>query len=105
MERMLLKLNTFSREDSDMWQICFKEYDGGGMLVGLVSCRTECVKRQWRRIDTFLSACPERMVREVQFCRGGKNFPSIVSNGHTRGWHAPITAMMPLFDYMKRISE
>lgn len=88
-----------------MWQICLKEYDSSGILVGLVSCKTSKIRYRWKRIDAFLSACPHRMIREVQFCRAGKTYPSIISDGITRKASAPITAMMPLFEYAKRISE
>ena len=88
-----------------MWQVCFKEYDGGGMLVGLKPVKASSVRSLWRRIDLYLSACQKGMVREVGFYRDGKNYPSIVSDGKHRQFHAPITAIMPLFGYMKRISE
>lgn len=66
-----------------MWQVCFKEYDGGGMLVGLKPVKAARVHSLWRRIDSYLSACQKGMVREVGFYRDGKNYPSIVSDGST----------------------
>lgn len=100
-----MDIQNYFMEDTDMWQICLKEYDSTGFLVGLVSCKTEKVKYRWRRIDAFLSACPNNMVREAQFRRGGRHFPSIVSDGKTRKLSSPIVAMMPLFEYAKRISK
>lgn len=87
-----------------MWQICFKEYDSRGMLVGLIPIKSERVRSQWRKINAYLGACRDGMVREVQFYRGGRHFPSIVSDGVSQKFHAPIVAMMPLFEYAKRIT-
>ena len=100
-----MDIHNYFMEDTDMWQICLKEYDSSGMLVGLISCKADKIKYRWRRIDAFLSACPKNMVREAQFYRAGRHFPSIVSDGMTRKVSAPIVAMMPLFEYVKRISE
>lgn len=100
-----MDIHNYFMEDTGMWQVCFKEYSSGGFLVGLVSCKTDKIKRQRRKIDAFLTACPKNMVREVQFYRNGRHFPSIVSDGAKRKMSSPIVAMMPLFEYAKRVSR
>lgn len=87
-----------------MWQICFKEYDSNGMLVGLIPLKSVKVRSQWKKINAYLDACRDGIVREVQFYRNGKHYPSIVSDGTYRQFHEPITAMLPLFEYAKRVT-
>lgn len=102
MERDLLQTYFASRGDDMSWNICLKEYDGNGYLISLIPCKCARIKMKYRMLDGFLSACPKGNVREVQFSRGGKNYPSLVSDGETRRFAEPIAAKLPLFEYAKR---
>ena len=84
-----------------MWNICFREYDKDGSLTELITCRSEKIKSKWRTIQMFLKNCKNGYVREVQFCRHGKQMPSLVSNGKEIKYDKPILAMLPLFDFAR----
>lgn len=88
-----------------MWQICFREYDSTGMLLMLFSKKAEKIRHRNRSIDTFLSQCQSESIREVQFYRNGKQYPSIITDGQTRKFSKPIAARLPIFDYLRKISE
>lgn len=85
-----------------LWNICFKEYDRNGYLISLIPCKCARIKMKFRAIKSFLGACPTGNVREVQFRRASKNYPSIVSDGNSSKWSAPVLAKLPLFEYCKR---
>lgn len=84
-----------------MWNICFREYDRDGNLTELISCKSKTVKSKWKTINSFLNACVTGKIREVQFCRAGKQKPSLISNGKEIQFAKPITAMLPLFSFAR----
>lgn len=86
-------------EDEDMWCISFREYDKKGFLTELVSCKSDRIKQRRKSICGFLDACPSGMIREIQFRRGGKTYPSIVTDGQIRRFASPIMANLPLLNY------
>ena len=96
--------NYFHGGVSYMWNICFREYDAQGNLTELVNCKSVRIKSKSRMIRSFLSSCRKGNVREVQFCRNGKQYPSLVSNGVEAKYSKPITAMLPLFDYARNLN-
>lgn len=87
-----------------MWSICFREYDSQGNLIELVNCKSLRIKSKTRMIRSFMSACKPGNIREVQFCRNGKQYPSMVSNGFETKYAKPIVAMLPLFDYARHLN-
>lgn len=87
-----------------MWNICFREYDPKGNLTELVTCKSVKIKSKTRMIRLFMTACKPGNVREVQFCRNGKQYPSLVSNGIETKYAKPITALLPLFDYARNLN-
>lgn len=87
-----------------MWSICFREYDSQGNLIELVNCKSLRIKSKTRMIRSFMSACKPGNIREVQFCRNGKQYPSMVSNGIETKYAKPIVAMLPLFDYARHLN-
>lgn len=84
-----------------MWNICFREYNQSGSLVELVTVKSKSIKSRWKSIQSFLKSCKEGYVREVQFCRNGKQQPSLVSNGNEVKFMKPIVALLPLFEYSR----
>lgn len=101
-ERSFLLQNFFACEVNDMlWNICFREYDKRGYLLSLISCKCAKIKTKWRIIRDYLDNCPTGRVREVQYARYGKTFPSMVSDGEQLRFEAPIVAKLPLFEYAK----
>lgn len=88
----------------DMWNICFREYDSKGNLTELVNCKAVKIKTKNRMIKSFMIACKPGNVREIQFCRNGKQYPSLVSNGIETRYAKPIVAMLPLFDYARNLN-
>ena len=93
--------NYFYDHGGDMWNICFREYNGEGTLTELVSCKSEKIKTKWKTIHKFLSNCKDGYIREVQFCRKGKQMPSLISNGKEIKYEKPISAMLPLFTFAR----
>lgn len=87
-----------------MWNICFREYDSNGNLTGLVSCRSEKIKSKSRTIRAFMTACKPGCIREIQFRKNGKQFPSMVTNGVDTKYAEPICAKLPLFEYAKNMN-
>ena len=87
-----------------MWNICFREYDSKGNLTELVNCKAVKIKTKNRMIKSFMIACKPGNVREIQFCRNGKQYPSLVSNGIETRYAKPIVAMLPLFDYARNLN-
>lgn len=87
-----------------MWSICFREYDSKGNLTELVTCKSVRIKSKTRMIRSFMTACKPGNVREIQFCRNGKQYPSLVSNGVETKYAKPITALLPLFDYARNLN-
>jgi len=96
--------NYFHGGLKDMWSICFREYDSQGNLIELVGCKSTKIKSKFRMIRSFMAACKPGNVREVQFCRNGKQYPSLVTNGIEMKYAKPITAMLPLFDYARLLN-
>lgn len=84
-----------------MWCICFREYDVKGNLTELITVKSKRIKTRWRDIQKFLKSCKESCVREVQFMKGGRQQPSLISNGDRIQFAKPIVAMLPLFDYAR----
>lgn len=84
-----------------MWRICFREYDSEGNLTELISTKSVKIKSKWKTIQSYLKSCRPSFTREVQFCRNGKQMPSLVSNGETTRFEKPISALLPLFDYSR----
>lgn len=93
--------NFFAFQGVDMWNICFREYNQDGALTELVSCRSKRISSKWKTIKSFLEACKPDFIREVQFCKNGKQMPSLVSNGSGTKFEKPIVAMLPLFDFAR----
>ena len=96
--------NYFIEGSEGMWRICFREYDDNGNLTELISTKSQNIKSRWRTINQFLRSCRPPFTREVQFCRNGKQMPSLVSNGEHIRFEKPITALLPLFDYARNIN-
>lgn len=84
-----------------MWNICFREYDMNGNLTELISCKSKRILTKWKSIQSFLHGCKEGKTREVQFCKNGRQQPSLVSNGEQIKFMKPIVALLPLFDYAR----
>lgn len=84
------------------WNICFKEYDSFGYLVTVTPHRCKKIKMKYKAMMEFLSGCREGTIREVSFRRGDKTYPSLISDGNTKKWDAPIFARLPLFEYAKK---
>lgn len=105
-ERSLLLQNFFTCEGEEgmSWCICFKEYDNRGYLLNLFSCRCARIRMKWRVIRDYLDNCPDNRIREVQYMRFGKTYPSMVSNGQSVRFGEPIVAKLPLFEYAKKCS-
>ena len=93
--------NYFTDGGEDMWRICFREYDKDGNLTELISCKSITIKSKWKAVKSFLKSCNPDHTREVQFCKNGKQMPSLVSNGKETRFDKPISAMLPLFDYSR----
>lgn len=91
--------NYFQEGEKDMWNICFREYDGKGNLTELISVKSKKIKNRWSSIQKFLKSCGDGRTREVQFCRNSRQQPSLISSQGKIFFGKPIVAMLPLFEY------